>query len=356
MGHQQFKIPFFLCIFLLVLNTFSCEKPIGPADEQPAIHHEWTTVLNTRTWATSLIEVPSHPGTLLLTGTQVFLDSCIGGLYRSTDWGATWTELYDGIDFIGPSYVEGDPPRVYATMGVRFDDMLPVQSFDAGLTWSAITDTLPAIYNHESFLKIISKSDNPLDIILVSSFLPSDFGGRSWRSFNGGQSWTLINPYNLASVSLIVRNPFDPNSIAVSANGYFFHSYDNGLTWNQLFPFGTGLGKIQFMDEESQWIFTNNKDSMYETFNGGESFTPFGEELPEGSIFEDFVYDNGGIVAAVYVPSGDYFLYRMDLEERVWTEWYQIPILGSMRLVQAGDYLFIVVNDGMFHTVTVMRY
>jgi len=342
MRDKKFIIPLSILVLLLAIMAVSCEKPTGPSDEPPEIHHEWKTVLNTHTWPTSLIEVPSHPGTLLFTGTQVFLDSCIGGLYRSTDWGATWTELYDGMDFIGPSYVDGDPPRVYATTGTKYRSMLPVQSFDAGLTWSTITHTLPALYPFESFYLVFSHPKDPSDIILFSTYLPGSLSGRNWRSFDGGKNWSLDSTYFLNNFNFIKRNPYDPKNIVGTTSGYFFHSYDNGTTWNQLYSFGTRLGNIQFMDDESQWILTNNNDSMYETFDGGETFSAIGEGLPEDVEIEEFVLYKNNILAFIQFPTGEDKLFLMDMDTKEWTQWTDRSWIGVTHLVMRGEYIFVV--------------
>jgi len=338
-----------LTLLTMTLLLYSCDNSTEPTKDEPIVH-EWETVLTADFWCSGLIEVPSSPGTLLLTGTQVN-EVGIGGLHRSTDWGTTWTEVYDSVDFIYPSYIDCDPPRVYATAGIKYYSMNPVQSFDGGLTWSSITDTLPDLYPYESIYSVFSHPTDPLEIMLFSSFLPSMFGGRVWRTVNGGQEWSLDSTYYIASFNWIYRNPLQPGHIAATASGYFILSRDNGLTWNQLYSFGAKLGSVHFMDDQSEWIFTNNRVSMNESLDGGVTFTPTGEGLPEGVEINEFETYKDNLLAFVQLETAEDVLYEFDFETRLWSQWADTSWMGVSHLRVLGEYVFVVVNYGEFFTL-----
>lgn len=101
-------------------------------------------------------------------------------VYRSTDKGATWTNLgSDGTDALAVGV--DDPARIYAAVGSSI-----TTSADTGTTWTTITGSWPA-------LKITDIAIDPADATKVWITLGGyTIGEKVYKSTDAGLTWTNI--------------------------------------------------------------------------------------------------------------------------------------------------------------------
>ena len=202
---------------------------------------------------------PSAPGTLLMdTG---------GGIYRSTDDGASWTNVEPnstGMTARGLS----DPSVVYAVFYCDF-----YKSSDGGKTWStSILNTMEcAEAGHQSQAIAVSPTD-PNTVLLFSY-------NQEYRSTDGGQTFPQYlatpMPPNVWDSWKIVSSP--DGSIYANPNSWIsglFKSTDAGLTWTTL---GSG-GSVLLADVKDFALSMSNPSVLYaiDGFNNIDKSTDAG--------------------------------------------------------------------------------
>ncbi|HKH98387.1 MAG TPA: hypothetical protein VJ999_04705 [Candidatus Sulfotelmatobacter sp.] len=153
-----------------------------------------------------------------------------GGLFKSTDGGASWHALTNGLPKdLAQIYVAiapSDPRRLYATLAVASGKLSVYRSDDAGESWSETTnDRRPAGRIGGGDLPVPRVDPKNPDLIYVASTVTmrSTDGGKTWSGFRGAPGgddyqnlW--INPNN-GNIILLVS---DQGAI-VTVNG--------GATW-----------------------------------------------------------------------------------------------------------------------------
>src|SRR5581483_6696567 len=206
---------------------------------------------------------PNHPGTY-------YLGAAGGGIWKTTDGGATWTPLADDFPFLQVSSLAVDPTDsniIYAGTG-DFDGFEVyafgiAKSTDGGKTWF--------IY-----------SNNDIDFLAVSAILldPDDhdritittgrggYGyGSIWQSTNGGQTWTSVTDItNAAWSGLAVSAPDNTGKRYYYASGlwgggYVLRSEDRGATWTELStPLTPSTSNNTFFDQDGVKVATSPTD------------------------------------------------------------------------------------------------
>ena len=194
-----------------------------------------------------------------------------GGVWRSTDYGSTWTPLFDaqptgsiGAIAVAPS----DPNIIYVGSGegLQRPDLSVgdgvYKSTDAGKTWRHL-----GLRDGQQIPAIIVDPRNPNR--LFAAVLGHPYGPNAergvFRSTDGGETWqkVLFKDDTTGAVDLAIdpRNPQTVYAVLWQAqqgpweNGAFsgpnsglFKSTDGGSTWNQLTgglpAFAQGLGRI----------------------------------------------------------------------------------------------------------------
>jgi hypothetical protein len=215
----------------------------------------------------------------------IFIGGIAGGIWRSTNGGATWSAINDFLPNLAISSIVIDPTNtnnMYASTGEGFgnSDGLPgagiFKSTNGGSTWSQLAST-----DNDNF-KWVSRLEHHPDSTNVL-YAVTSWPGRVYKTKNGGTTWisvlstssdgldVKINPNNVARVVVGCSNdvytsdnygrtwtnhttgaanklPNDPgrcevtycrsnvNRIYVSANtnsGEIWRSDDNGATWSQ---------------------------------------------------------------------------------------------------------------------------
>ncbi|MBQ0786393.1 MAG: T9SS sorting signal type C domain-containing protein, partial [Oceanihabitans sp.] len=166
------------------------------------------------------------------------------GFYKSTDFGANWTEITNGLPTSGVSRIAiavtaDDAAYVYALYGKSSDEsyMGTYRSTDNGTTFTNMSTT-PNLLAYTA-----DGSDAGgqafFDLAIVAS--PTDkenitIGGvNHWRSFDGGATWENTSVWNTgeihADVHEIIYQPSSSTTMYSCNDGGLFVSYDNGNQW-----------------------------------------------------------------------------------------------------------------------------
>jgi photosystem II stability/assembly factor-like uncharacterized protein len=181
---------------------------------------------------------------------------------RSTDKGATWTEIA-GIDYLGAAYGYYTWGTAACTVGEKiwcsatntaYDSSFVFRSGDAGVTWDSYKIPADVIPNYP---RSIAFSDDDNGLIAAR-------GGYLIKSTDGGATWSATNnPDTSASCypNSVVAIPNTDIIVAMDDIGVYYTT-DLGATWGEInTPEETDTDYIvsgTFLNTDMGYVFTDN--------------------------------------------------------------------------------------------------
>lgn len=163
------------------------------------------------------------------TPSTMFVGAPDGGLWKSTNSGASWTTNTDFLGVIGVADLAINPINPYtmflATGDVEGDrrSIGVLKSINGGATWSTTGLTWVASDNY----KITKLLMHPTDTFTL---LAATDGG-VFRTTNGGASW--VTPTTVENFKDMEFKPGDPNTVYASGSE-IWKSTDNGVNWTKV--------------------------------------------------------------------------------------------------------------------------
>jgi len=187
-----------------------------------------------------------------------------GGVWKTLDGGQNWEPLLDYYSnmFVYATAIEPGNSTTYffgSTQGRIY------KSTDAGATWSQIGTAGNSLINKIVF------HPNDVNIMYASSQ-----NSGVYRSTNGGTSWTSIVADNRGYD--IEFKPGDSNTVYVSGN-LFHKSTDGGVTFTTITGFdNTGAKMIGVSEANPDVVYVLEANgsifnAIYKSTDGGDSFT-----------------------------------------------------------------------------------
>ena len=211
-----------------------------------------------------------------------------GGVWRSDDFGRTWT--LPGSDLVGwpLEWVEVDrsaPATLWAGVDTPGQPAL-WRSLDRGVSWKLLdggyTGGVGRI--HPTGVRIAFAPSRPADIWVPSTNL-------HYRSRDGGKSWTDFRVPNQDAYAIAV-DPRDPNVVWAGGSGESLHlsrSDDGGKSWK---PIGRGIERngidailVDPAQPSTVWVVSGFAD-VWKSTDRGETFTR--SPLPTGGTDDLF--------------------------------------------------------------------
>ena len=204
---------------------------------------------------TTVTGVPSQPKTF-------YMGVASGGLFRTTDSGATWTPITDGKIPLGSTgsvaVADSDPNVIY--LGTGSDSVRSNVSTGRGM----------------------------------------------YKSTDGGETWKFIGLYNAGQIGAVRIHPTNPDIVWVAAGGDIFKpneergvfkTSDGGQTWRKVLFISDGVGAMDvelqpgnpaviyaWMSrlERKPWtiISGSREGGFYKSTDGGEHFSKITTGLP----------------------------------------------------------------------------
>lgn len=177
-----------------------------------------------------------------------------GGLFKSIDGGATWTETLNGLILQSIDIDPTDSNVIYIGTGVLWSYLDQHQavykSIDGGTTW---TEQQITWSDSSQGLKNVPKINiNPNDTNHVV-VLADD---RVAVTTNGGSTWTttvhdgLVDGHSYFYGIGASFDPFNPNNVMIANNRYPKFSSDKGVTLSSIKnPFFIGMGNLNVINE-----------------------------------------------------------------------------------------------------------
>jgi photosystem II stability/assembly factor-like uncharacterized protein len=250
---------------------------------------------------TTVTGVPSQPRTF-------YLGVASGGLFRTTDGGASWVPLTDGkvpVASTGSVAVsESDPNVIY--LGTGSDDIRSNVSTGRGV----------------------------------------------YKSMDGGKTWSFVGLYDAGQIGAVRIHPTNPNGVWVAAIGNafkpnaergVFKTTDGGKTWRKVLFLSDSSGAADlelnpsnpdvvyawmWHGERKPWTIISGaadavNGSFYKSTDGGEHFTKITNGLPTGLV------GKGNLAVSVANPNRVYALveakpggglYRSEDQGQSWSQ------------------------------------
>jgi photosystem II stability/assembly factor-like uncharacterized protein len=241
------------------------------------------------------------------------------GLYKTTDGGKTWKQIFKISENTGVTDVVIDPQNpetLYAASYQRRRHMWTLidggpesalyKSTDAGATWNKLRAGLPTTEMGRIGLAISPVDSN----VLYATIEAADRKGGIFRSNDRGGSWERRNEFDAGAMyySRIVADPKNVDRVYVM-NVFLMVSDDGGKTLRRLGE------KSKHVDNHEIWIDPTNTDhylvgcdgGVYESFDRGANWD-FKSNLPV-TQFYDITTDNARPFYNVYGGAQDNFAF-----------------------------------------------
>jgi photosystem II stability/assembly factor-like uncharacterized protein len=225
------------------------------------------------------------------------------GIYKTTDGGETWTRLTGGLPDDGRTGASdlkmdpNDPDVLYAAfwerirMPHRFLSGGPnggiFKSTDGGASWTKLTDGLPEGETGKIGLAVYRANPEIVMAIVEHGFQPDEgdpeyddmsrLGTGIYRSEDGGASWSHVNRYNNRPFyySHIWMDPQNDQRVYVLA-GSAQVSEDGGRTFDRSFEGISGdFHALWINPDDPEQLYVGNDKGSYVTFDQGHHFVMF---------------------------------------------------------------------------------
>src|SRR6266568_5180681 len=265
---------------------------------------------------TTVTGVPSQPRTF-------YMGVASGGLFKTTDGGATWLPVTDGQVPLGSTgsvaVADSDPNVVY--LGTGSDDVRSNVSTGRGI----------------------------------------------YKSVDAGKTWTFAGVREAGQIGGVRIHPSDPNTVWVAAQGDafranpdrgIFKTSDGGETWRKTLFVSDGVGAMDvelqpgnpsvvyaWMShlERKPWtiISGGREGGFYKSTDGGEHFTKITAGLPGELIGKGNIGVSAASPSRVYAlieakPGGG--LYRSDDAGQTWMKIDVQPASAAAGMIQRPFY------------------
>jgi photosystem II stability/assembly factor-like uncharacterized protein len=239
-------------------------------------------------------------------------------IHYSGDGGMSWSDalpVQDGTIWdvdIHPSL----PQTAIAGGGHYEDRAFLYKTTDGGVTWTEVFSySLPGGY--ATVNAVLIHPTDPLTCLLThDGAVGATWGSYIWRSTDGGDHWTEV--YSLAEDGFgnFVVDPVTPTLVYVSTWQHnFYRSEDGGATWEAIITDGSA-GWPLVVDPSDNTLYALSEDQVRRSTDRGETWTTAGN-APEW--VEPLAIDLGPAPGTLYA-GGSEGVYRSTNQGQDWEQ------------------------------------
>ncbi|MEI7726537.1 MAG: hypothetical protein WCK09_15615, partial [Bacteroidota bacterium] len=235
----------------------------------------------------------------------LYIGASTGGILKTTDMGATWTNTFTGVPVISVGDIAIDPNNaqvLYCGTGEANSSSFSFlgngvyKSTDAGASWQHM-----GLANSAYIGRVVVDYSNSQRIFVAACgnlFTSNDERG-VYRSEDGGQTWQRVFYLTDSTAAIdLVQHPTNPQILyaamwerirglttrqSFGETSGIWKSTDGGTTWNEMtngVPTGSNVGRIGLSIAKSNpdilyafYDLPNNEVGVYKSADAGQTWT-----------------------------------------------------------------------------------
>lgn len=286
-----------LAVFsICLMGTVHPAPPLTPGEWKNITPPDVVMTADNHVFCQGMAIDPAHPSTLYLC--VCAYDVTKGGLYKTTDGGATWVKAGKLDEPIHVVIDPKDSDHLYCVDGVRGATLGFWTSTDGGKTWAHPRGLDAKTQQPIGDLDLYSIAVDPTDFKHILVSLHSPWSG-PWKgtmncgvleSRDGGDTWIVHDPppaskggYGMAIFFLY--NPAtkqgDANTWLFTAQqGGFFRTTDAGATWTQVYNFQMTHGGNQLYRTKDGALYSGGYQYPARSTDNGATWQQIKTGLP----------------------------------------------------------------------------
>ncbi|HEV2845364.1 MAG TPA: hypothetical protein VG477_11000 [Thermoanaerobaculia bacterium] len=228
---------------------------------------------------------PRAPGTVYVLGMTPEGGRTVIILLKTTDSGGSWTRF----DLPG-----GWPLKIDPRTGALFLPGGLYRSTDGGATWT------PPVTDITAGISDVAFPDSPSSVIFAAGaqagagrFDPSE--ARVFRSDDGGATWTRSDAglEGVQKITGILAVPGAPSTLVATNGAAMFLTTDAGATWRRTFGSGleSSIRSLLAAPDGTLYAISSYSEGVLTSRDGGATWTPFTPGPPPGIRFGELILD-----------------------------------------------------------------
>ncbi|RMA58506.1 VPS10 domain-containing protein [Ulvibacter antarcticus] len=210
----------------------------------------------------------------------IYIGTPAGGLWKTTDGGATWTPIADALASIGISGIAVDhatPSTIYVLTGDGDGgDTFSVgvmKSTDSGASWASTGLSASVTTKIRGFKLLMHPTDSDIMFVVTNAGL--------LKTTDGWASHAIVKPGSFRDIEF---KPGDPSIVYAVEKEKFYKSTDTGATWTEItsvLPAGEKRIAIAVSPHDSSHVYylaggsdgAGTFKGLYLSVDSGDSFS-----------------------------------------------------------------------------------
>lgn len=266
------------------------------------------------------LDVPSIALSPNYGSNRTVLVAAYQGVFKSTDGGANWTQINSGLHDLyikiacSPNY--DSDLTVFAATGIYG----VLKSTDGGASWTEMNSGLTDLFVNSIALSPNYSSDQTIFAATNTGIFKSTDGGANWTEIDDGLSW-LGGPFNAIAVS---PNYVNDLTVFATVQGLIYKSTDGGASWTQSSQANYGSREVSIIFSQnylsdSTVFVTGEQARVYKSTNGGSSWTLMNSGLTTSALKVIALSPNYTNDSTVFVGTFDKGIYKSVTGGSSWT-------------------------------------
>lgn len=271
-----------------------------------------------------------------------------GGVFKSTDFGLTWTQVIAPTDMI----ISGHTEHVFTAVKIAGSDQNIVytasahafyKSTDAGATWVGYrggTNTAPLPWGPSGV-----RAGVPIEITIDKTnpniLYAANYGGGIFKSIDGAQTWQILGSgYSGATIHKVAVDPQNSSTIISNGRSGPFKSTDKGVSYDGMY-FGAASevaewysAAIHPTNSNTLFITDEHAGLILKSTNGGNDWTT---KFDHPNSNSDSVNDRHGVKEIVISKSNPNTIYAGYAYQSFYGDPYNTSFSTSFGVYKSTD-------------------